>query len=444
VTSPFAAVRSRRPPAVPGLAAILGTIAILALLSVGMALALARVSPSWLTVVAAGLGVTTVLTLAVGRYDAAVGLGLVLLSGVRVEPAPSDVVFAVVIAVALVTGRFRLERVPLAILGLLGGLVVLNLLSAVEAIEPGAAARFMGITLYLALFSAWLASYLRTEERARLVVTVYVVPAALVAAVASAALVLHIQAGDVLLRYGGTRATGLFKDPNVFGPFLVPAALFVLHELLTPRLLSAPRWGKAGLLLALTAGVLLSYSRAAWVNLAVGVLVMMTVVVLRRGGGRHVIAVTVLVAVSGAAALGAVAASHSLGFLEERARIQSYDAQRFDAQATGIALAERHPVGIGPGQFEVVEPISSHSTYVRVLAEQGILGLGALTALVLATLVLAARNAALGRDTYGIGSAALLGAWSGMAVNSLVVDTLHWRHLWLVAGCVWAGAMRRA
>jgi hypothetical protein len=27
-------------------------------------------------------------------------------------------------------------------------------------------------------------------------------------------------------------------------------------------------------------------------------------------------------------------------------------------------------------------------------------------------------------------------------VNSFVVDTLHWRHIWVVAAMVWAGAMR--
>jgi hypothetical protein len=64
-------------------------------------------------------------------------------------------------------------------------------------------------------------------------------------------------------------------------------------------------------------------------------------------------------------------------------------------------------------------------------------------ALIVATLLFAGRNAAIGRDTYGIGSAALLGAWCGLVANSAFVDTLHWRHLWLVAALIWAGAMRR-
>jgi hypothetical protein len=71
-----------------------------------------------------------------------------------------------------------------------------------------------------------------------------------------------------------------------------------------------------------------------------------------------------------------------------------------------------------------------------------VLGLLVITALFLATLVFAVRNAALGRDSYGIGSAALLAAWVGLLINSFVVDTLHWRHLWFVAALIWVGAMR--
>jgi O-antigen ligase len=136
-----------------------------------------------------------------------------------------------------------------------------------------------------------------------------------------------------------------------------------------------------------------------------------------------------------------IAVSHSIGFLEQRARFQSYDTQRFGAQRLGLELAQSHPLGIGPGQFEVYSTVSAHSTYVRSLAEQGILGAAVLFALLFGTLLLAGRNAVLGRDTYGIGSTALLAAWCGILANSVVVDTIHWRHLWLLAGLIWAGAV---
>jgi hypothetical protein len=42
-----------------------------------------------------------------------------------------------------------------------------------------------------------------------------------------------------------------------------------------------------------------------------------------------------------------------------------------------------------------------------------------------------------------VGSAAALGAWCGLLANSAFVDTLHWRHLWLVAALVWVAALTR-
>lgn len=39
--------------------------------------------------------------------------------------------------------------------------------------------------------------------------------------------------------------------------------------------------------------------------------------------------------------------------------------------------------------------------------------------------------------------APLLGAWLGLSFQSFFVDTLHWRHLWLVAALIWAGSIRR-
>jgi len=228
----------------------------------------------------------------------------------------------------------------------------------------------------------------------------------------------------------------------VFGPFLVPAALLLLEETVAPRLLRARLATKVALISILTVGILFSFSRAAWLNLVVGAFVMFCVLALRRGGGRR--AMTFLVtAVSATAVLfAALAVTSSFAFLSERARFQTYDVQRFGAQLSGIELAAKYPLGIGPGQFEQISPISAHSTYVRALSEEGVLGLLVLLALLLLTLGFAGRNAVLGRDTYGIGSAALLSAWCGLLANSVFIDTLHWRHLWLLAALIWVGAAR--
>jgi O-antigen ligase len=257
----------------------------------------------------------------------------------------------------------------------------------------------------------------------------------------SLALLVAFPGAQFLVEDG--RARAFFQDPNVFGPFLVPAALILSEELLAPRVLRASRLTMAIGLLALTLGVLFSFSRGAWLNLAVGTVVMFVIISLRRGGARRAFTFLGVGVCVAALVAGAVAVSGTSGLLGERARPQSYDAERFRAQAVGLEAAVRYPLGAGPGQFEQIAPISAHSTYVRVLAEQGLAGLVTLAALLIFTLGAALRNAFLGRDTYGIGSAALLGAWCGILVNSFFIDTLHWRHLWLVAALIWAGSMRR-
>ena len=389
-----------------------------------------------------GIGLLGTLALALARYDAAIALGVLLLAVVRIEPAPADLVFGVLIALAFVTGRLHLERVPLSVTLLVSGFLALNLLASTAAIDGTRAATYFGITLYLGIFTLWLAAYVCSAQRARLVLVAYLAGAALSAALACLALIKPFPGSDAFVR--GPRAQGLFKDPNVFGPFLVPAVLILMEETVAPRLLRFRLATKLVLLSVMTVGVVFSFSRAAWLNLAVGTVVLLVVLALRRGGARRAMALLVVTLVAGAALLGVVTATSSLGFLTERAALQDYDTQRFDTQASGVEIAVEHPLGIGPGQFERISELSAHSTYVRALAEEGVLGAFVVLGLVVLTLGFAARNVALGVDTYGIGSAGLLAAWCGLLANSSFVDTLHWRHLWLVAALIWAGTALRA
>jgi len=413
---------------------------IVVLLALAISYALYRFPPSASVVLAGTVGLAATAALALLRYELAVALGFLLLGVVRSEPAAPDAVFGVVIAIAVVTGRFNLQRVPVVIFSLLGTFVALNLLSAIEAVSTQAAIRYMLITLYLAVFAVWLTAFVDSFSRAQMLVRAYVAGAAFWALLTSLALYVPLPGGGYLLAYEGTRGVGLFEDPNVYGPFLIPAALILVEEMLRPRLLRSSRRTKLLLFSILVIGVILSFSRAAWISLVVGLVVQLAVLALRRGGVRHAAAVLGVMVFGGMAVAGVVAVTGSLGFLQERAALQRYDSDRFGAQERGIALAEQYPVGIGPGQFDVLVDISSHSIYVRVLAEQGVIGFLVIVALLLTTLVLAGRNVVLGRHTYGIGPAALFAAWIGLLINSAVVDTLHWRHLFVVAALIWAGS----
>lgn len=407
--------------------------------------------PPPLPVVLAGsIGLSGMLALAVARYDLAVGLGILMLGIVRFEPAPPDAIFAIVIAVAAVTGRFRLEGVPLGILAVLAVFFTLTIFSAVEAVAPGRALIYMTITMYLITFSVWFAGYIDSSRKTRMLVVAYVTCSLVFAFLSTVALFAPFPGGELLLSADGLRAQALFQDPNVYGPFLIPAALIVLEELINPRLLRMSAGFKWIVFVVLVLGILFSYSRAAWASTVLGVIILLVVLSMRKGGSRRAFLALLAITVVAMVTVTVISATGSLGFLQERATLQKYDSERFLAQRTGLELAFQKPVGIGPGQFETISivatgntyELATHSIYVRALAEQGLFGLLSLLAILLGTLVLAARNVVEGRDTYGIGSAALLASWMGLMVNSAVVDTAHWRHLWLVAALIWAGATR--
>jgi O-antigen ligase len=392
--------------------------------------------------VAAGAAVISLLWLAVVRLEWAVALGFLLLGVVRFEPAPTDVVLGIAIAVTLVTGRVTFQRVPPAIFALAGAFLVLNIVSTVEAVDPIRALVFFSITAYLLVLAVWLTNHVRSEATARVVVRSYVWGAVMVTVPTLAALFATFPGSDLLV-YEGPRAQGLFKDPNVFGPFLVPAVLILLEDVLRPSMVTGRRLVAATLMAILTCGVIFAYSRAGWLNISLAVLTMLTVLAFRRGGAGRALALLIAILIGVGAATTVMIVSGSASFFQERARIHEYDADRFGAQASGAEIASSHPVGLGPGQFERFSETGAHSLYVRALAENGVLGAASIIAVMFATLVLAARNAINGRSTFGVGSAALLGAWVGILANSAFVDTLHWRHLWVVAALIWVGAARR-
>ena len=119
---------------------------------------------------------------------------------------------------------------------------------------------------------------------------------------------------------------------------IVPFA-FVLAELVQPTLLMWRRGWLLIVLLVCGAGVLFSYSRAAWLNLALVVTTMIAAYAFRRGGLRHAAKTVGL----GLAAVGTLVAAlfltGSTTFFLTRAHIQYYDASRFQGQDESFRLA---------------------------------------------------------------------------------------------------------
>jgi O-antigen ligase len=387
-----------------------------------------------------GLATVCLLLLTVARYETVVSLGFMLFGVLLVEPALPDLIFGIVILVTVITGRARstLRRSPPLVLYTLGSFIVLNLLAASSAQSGTEAVLFLSITTYLAVFGVWLAGYVDSKTRARRLVESVIVGATVTASFAIVALFLPFPGSAELLYYN--RAKGLFNDPNVFGPFMIVPLAFILAELVAPTLLMWRRRWLLVVLLVSGAGVLFSYSRAAWLNLALVVTTMIATYALRRGGQRVATKALALGLAGAGTLVAALFLTGSTSFFLARAQLQAYDTDRFQGQDASFRLARTHLFGIGPGQYLDTVGIAAHETYLRALGEEGVLGLALVVLLFAATLVFACGNVVRGQSTFGISSVALLGLWVGLIVNSFFVDTLHWRHLWLVAGLIWAAA----
>lgn len=401
-----------------------------------------KIAPSLPLAILGGLGLMGLVALAIGRYEAAVFLGFLLSGVVKYEPAPPDGVFAVIVAVAVVTGRLRVDRVPAPIAAVLALFTAISILSFAASTSVGDGVRFFAITFYLLIFAVWLAGYADSERRGRQIVVAWLAIAVLSAIIGTLALQFPGFPSRILfIADGDSRSSALFKDPNVYGPFIVVIAVILLEELISPRLLRLRSVTGFVLLAILIVGLIFSFSRAAWANMLLSTAVMLAILLLRRRNMRRLLGVLFGLSIVGMVVMAVVVFSGQADFIGQRAQIQHYDTERFGAQRAGIELASHYPLGVGPGQFMYHHPVETHSTYIRVLAEQGPLGLALWVSLCLLTLGLALANAFTGRASAGIGSAALLGAWCGLLFNSVVVDTLHWRHLWVVAGLIWAGAL---
>jgi hypothetical protein len=364
-----------------------------------------------------------------------------LLAVVPTNPAPVDIVFVLLIGAAVLPVRI-VPHVPPGTALALGGLAAISTLSMLNAQALSRALVFNATTLYLIVLAVWLSAVFVDRDLTRRAVKAYVMAAAVSAAVGAVALNVPFP-GHALFLFDPHRAQALFKDPNVFGPFLVPAAAIALEDVVHSRLL---RWSprKTALLYAVIAtGVVVSFSRAAWVNLAIATIVVLGIYA-ARARGKGTFRGILTVALCGVAGFGILATTGQLHFLESRSKLQRYDQSRFATQSKALELATQHVLGHGPGQTEVELPISTHSLYARVSYEQGLGGVALLIAVLVATLGAAVGIAARDVEIHGIGSAALLASWLGLVFNSFFIDTLHWRHLWVVASLIWAASVLSA
>jgi O-antigen ligase len=253
-----------------------------------------------------------------------------------------------------------------------------------------------------------------------------------------------LPGADLFLRYG--RAKAAFEDPNVFGPFLILPAMFALQKVL----LGTPRhvfWASI-VFMIIFIGVFVSFSRAAWGHMVLSSLMVFVLGFLLRADAREKVRMLIL-AMAGAAML-AVALIGLLSipevadlFAQRASAEQNYDTGetgRFGRQAYAFDLALANPWGIGPGEFfnlRITE--QPHNTYVSVLHVYGWGGGLAFYLFILLTLWHGVRLLIHPSGNRML-MIPLIAVFLPLSLEAAIIDTDHWRHLFLVAGMIWGVA----
>jgi hypothetical protein len=347
-------------------------------------------------------------------------LGLLgfLVGFVRWEPAPYDILFFLVIALFGPTFSWRpYQLLPIVLIVLFISFHI-PAMAAGLSVEPGRVLFYAFVTFYL---SSTAIALMGLPQGAGVFLLRGYEVAALVSAFLGVLAFLRVPGLEALL-WGDARVLAFFKDPNVFGAFLVPAFILALA-----------RWEQEGkrrlwTILLLYLGILFSLSRGAWVNAAISLLGWW----LLRPWKRIWVFMAFVLLIVFTAVYTFVSPDN---LVVQRLGLTSYDTDRFSTQEQALRLALERPLGYGPGLSLILLSYATHNTYVHLLFEVGWIGFGVWFLLMGLSLVWAIYQALRRRSLWHeIYFASLL----GILVESLVIDTLHWRHLWLLVGLIWA------
>lgn len=369
-------------------------------------------------------------------------IGAMVLAGgvVYMEPSPHEYVGVVAVIVCFGTGlRLNPRLWPLVIL--IAIYVAFGIPSMLQSRPMGDGILWMSVSAFLAATAVLYASFVAERPARHFALIGWLSVGAAVVPVTTAFLGYFGIAGQELFTLWG-RARGTFQDPNVLGPFLVLPFLFLAEGALRGSL--AGLFVRGAMALPIALAVFLTFSRGAWGHLALScaLLALFTFALSRSifARMRVLIVVAVGLTVLAAGLMAALSVPKVQNLFTERAQLtQQYDTGhegRFGRWKSGFKLAMEEPLGIGPKEFAKIFPEDPHNVYLNAFVTFGWGGGLAYVVLVLLTIALGFR-AMLVPTPWQRQTIVVYSTFLPLAMLGAIIDTDHWRHFFLVLGCLW-------
>jgi hypothetical protein len=369
-----------------------------------------------------------------------IGLGVFLLGFVFQEPAPYELFMAVQMPLWFVLG-LRISRNIAPLLGLMLLFNIGGLLSLTVMIDLDTGPMYVAVSTFLALSSVFYAAIIEDrQERLQVIFKAWTLAAVGTATLGILGYFHAFPGADMFTRY--ERAMGAFQDPNVFGPFLIAPSLYLIHGLLTGRLMAAPLRILGLLIIAF--GVFLSFSRAAWALFIFSAVAMVIILLIQKRSGAFRLKIllltmtaTVLMVLTLAIALQSEQVRNIFSARTEL--VQDYDGGhlgRFERHQIGFLMSMERPLGIGPLAFNKIFPEDEHNIWLKSLTTYGWLGFVCYLTMMIWTICFGFKYLLRNRPWQP----SLMIAWIvlvGHAAIGNVIDLDHWRHMYLLFGILW-------
>ncbi len=300
-------------------------------------------------------------------------------------------IYQLVVLLTLVAVIVSFARGTLKPVGTPMDLPVLMFLALALTAIPAAGDQQLALVSAASLVSSGIALFLtvwvvRDIDEAWLVLLVFVLVSAVlgVLAVLERQHIFALRGVYFTVWQDGIRARVTFKDPNILGAFLAPASLLSMAWAVGEKD-RLRRFVMIGACLAATVGMFATLSRGAVGGWLAGVLIVIATSKLalkwKAGIALAVGATLVLVAV---VALGPAWIQAKIIGVGDNASAM----YRIYMARAAVQIFRDYPMGVGPGNYPLVFPlyrdafvkaglVESHTAYLTLLVEMGILGIAA-------------------------------------------------------------------
>jgi hypothetical protein len=358
-----------------------------------------------------------------------------------VEPSPYDFMALVAIPIWFF-GGFRINRVQVPIL-MLWCIFELSGFAALLPHWDDADARiyqFQSLYLFFTVICFTLFFGERTTERAEICLKAFTL-GAVVSAFVSILSYFDIAGLGVQLITVEGRVSGTFKDPNVFGSYLMLGAAFVFQDLLIGK--GKRLFASAIGLMILLIGVFISYSRGSW-GATIFSLILVTIFTFATSESkiarRRIVIMSAVIAGVAALVLLAILSNDDVRtFFFERAGEHDYDigaTGRFGNQLRSIPMLLDRPEGFGPLQFRYFFDIEPHNSYIGGFANDGWIGGFAWIFIVLSSCWVGFRLIFV-RSPYRRLAQVAWPVLFALLLQGFQIDIDHWRQVFLLFGMIW-------